>query len=126
MIEGIGIDMIRIARLEKIFSSSRKVRFCEKIFSPQELEYAFRKKNPHEHLAGFFAVKESFMKALGKGWRKGLKFSEIKIFHNDEGAPYLALEGAAQELLKNLKFSKVHISISHDKEYAIGTTIIES
>jgi len=125
MIKGTGIDIIKIERIKKILSSTRRERFCKKIFGPDELAYATGKKYEHEHLAGFFAIKESFMKALGEGWRRELRFSDILVNHDKKGKPYLELKGKALELLKKTESSKIHISISHEKEYAIGLVIIE-
>ena len=67
MIIGTGIDIVRIERIRNILESPRSERFCERIFCKEEKEYASLKRYPHIHYAGFFAVKESFMKALGEG-----------------------------------------------------------
>ena len=60
-----------------------------------------------------------------RGWRKGLKFSEIQVLHNEKGAPYLKLKGKAEELLSKMNALHVHVSITHDSEYAVGLIIIE-
>ena len=125
MIVGIGIDMVKIDRIKRILDSKRGDRFRKRVFCPSEAEYASRKRRPYEHFAGFFAVKEAFMKACGEGWRKGLKFSEIQVLHDDSGAPRLRLAGKSKEYSEKLNANKVHISISHDTDYAVGIVIIE-
>ncbi|MBU1627336.1 holo-ACP synthase [bacterium] len=122
---GIGIDIVKIDRIKKILESPRCERFCKKIFTSEEMNYAAGKRDPHIHFSGFFAVKESFMKALGEGWRKGLKFSEIQVFHNNKGAPYLKLEGKTGEYLRKMNLTRLHVSITHEADYAIGMVIIE-
>jgi len=125
MILGVGIDIVKMERIRKILDSSRGAKFCERIFSPLEIDYAKGKKRPYEHFAGFFAIKESFMKALGTGWRKGIKFCDIQISHNKSGAPLLKLEGTAKELLEKINSKNIFISLSHDDDHAIGIVIIE-
>lgn len=102
MISGIGVDIVKIDRLE--------FNLKNKILSKEEIDLFdkmcdFRKR---EFLAGRFAIKEALYKA-------GLKisYSKMNIKYNDDNSIYL--EG----------YSNIKISISHEKEYAIGYAIIE-
>ena len=125
MIYGIGNDIVKIDRFKKILDSSYSKRFLKRVYSQSEADYAFSRKRPYEHLAGFFAVKESFLKAIGTGKRKDLKFSEIEVVHDDAGSPHVKLEGNSGVLFQKIKGKKMHASISHFEDYAIATVIIE-
>ena len=60
---GIGIDIVDVKRFEKVPYSS-KSRFYQKIFLPSEIEYCLKYKNPYEHFAGKFAIKEAVKKSI--------------------------------------------------------------
>ena len=103
----IGTDIVEIARI------SDPERLANKILSQREKEYYEARSNKAEVLAGFFAAKEAFMKATGKGL--GLApMNEIEILHEEEGAPYI--------LFKDKTYS---VSISHDGGFAIATALYE-
>ena len=48
-----------------------------------------------EHLAGLLAAKEAAFKALGCGWGDGVGWRDAVVERTNEGAPQLALTGAA-------------------------------
>jgi holo-[acyl-carrier-protein] synthase len=125
MIEGLGIDIVQIDKIKKILDSTRGSRFLKRIFCEEEIEYAINKKRPHDHFAGFFAVKESFLKALGSGLRKSIKLKEIEISHDAIGVPVLKTTSIISDNLKEiLEKKKIHISLSHHEGYAVGVVII--
>ncbi len=68
------------------------------------------------------------MKALGTGWRDGIRFADIEIIHDDLGKPALRLGGKAREVLEKMVNSSyhVHVSMSHLKQFATATVIIET
>lgn len=112
----VGIDIIEIKRIEK---SALKARFLERVFSEVELTLFSHKKNPYESLAGNWAAKEAFVKALGTGFRD-IEMNEISVLRNELGMPYLELTGKALEHSNGLSFS---VSISHTKEIATAIVI---
>ena len=69
-------------------------------------------------MAGRFAAKESIKKAIFSSQiLKQLDFRDIEIFNDDSGAPKVLI-------LKNLKFEKIEISISHESKYAVGIALL--
>ena len=68
VIYGIGIDLIEIDRIKTMLE--RQKRFPEKVLSQDELDKFHSFSHPQrqaEFLAGRFACKEAFSKALGTG-----------------------------------------------------------
>lgn len=123
MILGTGIDLIEVARIEKALS--RDIGFRDKIFTPGEIEYCESKKNKYQHYAARFSAKEAFLKAVGTGWRFGVRFADIDVYHDDLGQPHIRVSGVAKELTERLSVSKIHVSLSHLKELASAVVIIE-
>jgi holo-[acyl-carrier protein] synthase len=123
MIYGIGTDIIEVARIEKALS--RDIGFRDKIFTPGEIEYCEAKKNKYQHYAARFSAKEAFLKAIGTGWRFGVRFADIDIYHDELGQPHIRTSGIAKELTERLLISKIHVSLSHLKEMANAVVILE-
>ena len=123
MIYGTGTDIIEVGRIRAVME--RDIGFREKIFTPHEIEYCESKKNKHQHYAARFSAKESLLKAIGTGWRYGIRFADIEIYHDELGKPYIRLFGKAEELASQEGFSKIHVSLSHVKEIASAIVIIE-
>ena len=123
MILGTGTDIIEVERIAKVME--RDLGFRDKIYTEGEIAYCETKKNKYQHYAARFSAKEAFMKAIGTGWRFGIRFSDIDVFHDELGQPHIRLSGKAKELSENEGFSKIHVSLSHVKELATAIVIIE-
>ncbi len=123
MIYGVGVDIIRIKRMEKAVEKWGRA-FLERVFTEEELRYCMKEKVSYASLAARFAAKEAFIKAL-KG-KKGLRFKEIETLNDQNGTPYLILHGNTKRIFDEiLKRGRCHLSISHDTDYAVGMVVIE-
>lgn len=122
MIKGIGTDIIEIGRVEKAVSATPN--FINKVFTSNEINYFEKICFKSESLAGTFAAKEAVAKALGTGFRSfGLK--DIEILRDALGKPYVVCLGHAKKLSLEENIHKIHVSISHCKEYAVAYAIAE-
>lgn len=124
MIVGIGTDIVKISRFQKAMEQHNK-KFLEKIFSGHEITSTKEKKNQIIHLAGKFAAKESVLKALGMGLGKGISLKEIEIVNSKMGKPEVRLHGKGLELAKKMAVKNIHITISHEKEFAVAFVLFE-
>ena len=61
-IRGIGVDVVKVDRLSQSLERFG-ARMENRLFTPGELEYCRRHKDPLPHLAARFAAKEAFFKA---------------------------------------------------------------
>ena len=123
MIYGIGTDIIEVDRIARVME--RDLGFREKIYTADEIAYCESMKNKYQHYAARFSAKEALMKAIGTGWRFGIRFADIEVFHDDLGQPHIRLTGKAKELADTEAFSKIHVSLSHVKQLATAVVIIE-
>ena len=74
-----------------------------------------------------FAAKEAFSKALGTGIAKGINFNEIIVLNKKSGKPYIILVGQTKKTLSKKfkgKKSKVSLSLSDEKKYAVAFVTI--
>ena len=123
-IVGIGTDLARIGRFSKFLESNNRV--LERLFTSAERAYALQMKNPAPHLAARFAAKEAYLKALGTGLRDGLSWQQMEVVRDHLGCPSLQVSERAAELMLERGANKIHLSYSHDGDYAVATVILES
>ncbi len=123
MIKGTGVDLINIKRIKKILT--RDIKFAQKIFTEKEINYCEGKFKKELHYAARFASKEAFFKAMGTGWRKGMKWQEISIENNSLGKPRIIISGKVKQEFEKNNFKNINLSISHTREYAVAFVIIE-
>ncbi|HEA46809.1 MAG TPA: holo-[acyl-carrier-protein] synthase [bacterium] len=121
MIKGVGIDLVKIERIKKAINNNGK--FLERVFTKKEIIRGEKKKNRYQFYGALFATKEAVMKALGTGWRKGVRWRDIQIIHNNDGKPEVRLVGKTKEIAKKLGINEVLVSMSHTKEYAVAQAI---
>ena len=118
MIRGLGLDLCEIARMEKLIDNEQ---FLIRFFSEEEIGYIRSKgKNAAQTMAGIYAAKEAFSKALGTGITFDLK--EVSIRHDQAGMPAYSLCGKAEEMGKGDCF---WLSITHDGGTAAAVCVRE-
>ncbi len=121
MITGIGVDLVENRRLLPWLSQPQ---LLERYFTTHEIKDVQTSAHPEASLAARFAAKEAFGKALGSGLR-GLPLRDIEVQRGADGKPFLVLAGKAAEVLKRQKIAHVHLSLSHEKEYAVAFVVME-
>jgi holo-[acyl-carrier protein] synthase len=123
MIIGIGNDIVSVMDIQQSMSDSR--RFLERVFCSSEQNYSESKPDKYQHYAGFFAAKESIMKALGTGWNEGVQWKQIEIKHEISGRPRIELHGEAKKRAESLQVKIIHLSLSHIEQYATAVVVLE-
>ncbi|MDR2397587.1 MAG: holo-ACP synthase [Spirochaetaceae bacterium] len=123
MIIGIGVDLVYATRLQRWQAIPG---LLERYFHPEELRTALsRGRGAALSLAARFAAKEALGKALGSGL-SGLVLRDIMVAHQPQGAPELRLFGTARRALEQRGASRVHLSLTHEKDYALAMVVLEA
>ena len=123
MIKGTGADIIEIKRVKKAIEND--VKFINKIFSREEIKYCSSKMRNEINFAARFAAKEAFFKALGTGWRDGMKWTEISVENDELGKPEIRLKGKTFKVFKDKDMTRINLSISHTRDFAVAFVVIE-
>lgn len=127
MIQGIGVDLADISRIERLIKKYQNL-FINKIFTKNEIEYCQRKANPSIHYAGRWAAKEAFYKALPQCCQINSTWKSIEIINkNSSEKPFISI--CCNNLMKNLidqRITKYHVTISHERRYCISYVLLES
>jgi len=121
---GIGTDIIEINRVKKLLNKNNQ--FKKKIFSTKEIKRCESSPDVSASYSKRFAAKEAFSKALGTGVSNGISFNEISINNKKNGAPFIELLGNTKIITKNItkKRTKIYLSLSDEKKYAIAMVVI--
>jgi holo-[acyl-carrier protein] synthase len=117
LIVGTGIDLVEMERIRPLVHNQK---FIDRILTPEERKAFYKMTNLRrqtEYLAGRFAAKEAFSKALGSGIGSRLSWQDISVLNQSLGQPILVYPFD--------KPHKVHLSITHTKNYAAAFVIIE-
>ena len=112
----VGIDIVQISQVERIKNLER---FLEKYFNHEEISYICKKSKKEQTIAGIFAGKEAFLKALEIGIGV-IPLKEVVIAHKENNSPYLMLNKTTTAILKQYGYSSADISISHGGNYSIA------
>jgi holo-[acyl-carrier protein] synthase len=124
VIVGLGLDIAEVDRIEAAIAR-HGAPFIERLFTPGEVAYCERYKNRFERYAARFAAKEAAMKALGTGWRHGVRWRDIEVTREASGRPALRLEGVARQFADRLGVRNITVTITHSGNLALAQVIFE-
>ena len=125
LIVGMGADIAEVERVRAAIERHGE-SFLRRVFTASEIAYCEKHRNKFERYAGRFAAKEAAMKALGTGWRGGVRWQDIEVMREASGKPTLALRGAAGEIAKRLGVKQISMTITHTTKEALAQVIFES
>lgn len=116
MYSGIGIDIVSINRIKKVYQ-----QFGEKFL----LKIGIEDKNLKiDEIAGLFAAKEAGFKAL-KPVKDFFNPKEVEVIKRRGGAPVLFYKGKLKKRWQLLGKPRVLVSITHEKDFAIALVLLQ-
>ena len=124
MIVGAGVDLAEVPRIRATIERFG-ARFIDRVFTPAEIAYVQRKANRFERYAARFAAKEAGMKAIGTGWRHGVRWQDFEVANLPTGKPTLRLHGVAAAVAARLAVRNISLSLTHTAEYGLAQVILE-
>ncbi|WP_296305252.1 holo-ACP synthase [uncultured Desulfovibrio sp.] len=126
MVVGMGTDIVEVDRVAAGLERFGR-RYAARILSPAELALLAPGGGlpSAARLAGRFAAKEAAVKALGTGFSAGIGLHDVEILADAGGGPRLCLSGQAGARRQRLGARSLHVSISHERHYAVAVVILE-
>jgi holo-[acyl-carrier protein] synthase len=112
---GVGVDVVDMARFSETLERTPEMR--SRLFTDGEAALSL------ESMAGRFAAKEAFVKALRAP--AGMSWQDIEVVTDPAGAPSFELHGAAAARARELGVTGTHLSISHDTTVATAFVVVE-
>jgi holo-[acyl-carrier protein] synthase len=124
MIYGIGVDLIEIARVKQAITRTQQ-RFIRRIYTEAEQQYCATQHPPYACYAARFVAKEAFLKALGTGLRRHMRWRDVEVHRDALGKPSLHVSGYLQERCAARGVRHIHLSLAHSTSMAIAQVILE-
>jgi holo-[acyl-carrier protein] synthase len=122
MIVGFGIDVVAVARIERVLASAHAERFLARCFTQRERAFCDAVRDRAARYAARFAAKEAASKALGVPI--GIGFLDVEVVR-EAGAPALVFAGAAARAAGQLAISRSHLTLTHDAGVAVAAVLLE-
>ena|SRR3989344_334739 len=107
---GIGIDIVAIDQFTKI-PYTKKPAFYKKVFLSSEIEYCLKFKNPYQHFAGKFAIKEAVKKSINE------QISMLSIITSHINSKPKVM------LVNKIRKYRFLVSVSHERNFAVAVVI---
>jgi holo-[acyl-carrier protein] synthase len=120
-----GVDLAEVDRIKAAIERHGEP-FLRRVYTAGEREYCEQFKNKYERFAGRFAAKEAAMKALGTGWRRGVRWVDFEVVREKGGRPTIRLDGEARKIAEELGVKRIALSITHTEAQALAQVIFES
>jgi len=124
MILGTGVDLAEVDRIRRAVERYGE-RFIRRVYTPAEIAYVERKANRYERYAGRFAAKEAGMKAIGTGWKRGVRWHDFEVSNLPSGRPTLRLHGEAGRIAERMGVKSISLSITHTAQLGMAQVILE-
>jgi holo-[acyl-carrier protein] synthase len=124
MIIGIGVDIAKVSRFEKVLERHGD-RFLERVLHPSEQERYQTHGQPVAFFAKRYAAKEALAKALGTGIAKGVNFNEIEVRQDENGRPFLVLHESTLGVANKQGVKNLFLSLSDEQDYAVANVVLE-
>ncbi|HJU84509.1 MAG TPA: holo-ACP synthase [Holophagaceae bacterium] len=121
MILGLGSDICPASRWAHLIERFGPEKCCAKILHPEEAAYLLggNRNRLAERLAGRWALREAFGKALGVGL-DGWSWKELR-YKNGR----LRTEGKLAARLERLGATRLHATVAHDGGTSFAVVILE-
>ena len=125
MIVGLGMDLVDIARIERLIAEQGE-RAVRRLFTDGEAEYARRRAPPARHFAARFAAKEAAYKALaGTSEARAVSWLDIEVATEWDGRPTLVLHGRAAARAAELGVVRALLTLTHSDAVAGAVVVLE-
>lgn len=125
MIVGMGVDLAEVDRIKTAMERHGET-FLRRVYTAAEREYCEGFRNKYERYAGRFAAKEAAMKALGTGWRRGVRWVDFEVVRELGGRPTIRLDGEAKKIAEEIGVKRIALSITHTEAMALAQVIMEN
>ncbi|MCU0823864.1 MAG: holo-ACP synthase [Leptospira sp.] len=118
----VGNDIVENERIRDLFIKHGN-RFLNRVFTPDEVTYCQKHKDPIPYLAGRFACKEAVIKALQLAPGEVVDMKEIELAGTDFGKKTLVIHGKTEKFFQAKGFVGSSVSISHSDHYATAVVV---
>ena len=119
----VGTDLVHVPRLAAVLD--RHPSFTSRVYTPAEIAYCERHREPAPRYAVRFAAKEAVLKALGTGLARGMRWRDVEIVSGAVRQPLVVLHGGVAAAAQRLGVRAMQVALSHEGEYALAFAVTD-
>ena len=123
MIFGIGIDVLQIDRVERVFEKHGE-RFVSHLLMPEERAQLERTARPVRFLAMRFAAKEAIVKGMGTGFAHGVWIRDVGIVQNTWGRPQIVYSVRGAAVRDRLGVGDGHVTLTDEAGLVVAVAVL--
>ncbi len=114
---GIGCEIVECLRIAQMLDRHGEL-FIHRVYTAAEVTYCNSRNLATQHFAAHWAGKEAVLKALGLGFRPGVRFREIELVTTLDGVTTAQTSGAVLEHMRSLGVERLLVTLAHCRTHA--------
>ena len=123
MIFGIGIDVLKVERVEGVYLRHGE-RFVSHLLMPEERAQLERTARPVRFLAMRFAAKEAIVKGMGTGFAHGVWIRDVGIVQNAWGKPEVVYSARGARVREALGIGEGHVTLTDEAGLVVAVAVL--
>ncbi len=123
MIFGIGTDVLRVSRIERIWTRFGD-HFARRLLLDEELSLFARSKHPVRFLAMRFAAKEAIVKAMGTGFANGIWIRDVGTVPDALGQPQVVFSARGKAMCERLGIGSGFLALSDEAGLVVAFAVL--
>jgi holo-[acyl-carrier protein] synthase len=123
MIFGIGIDVLKVERVERLYQKYAE-RFVRHLLMPEEHAQLQRTARPARFLAMRFAAKEAIVKGMGTGFAHGVWIRDVGIVQNSWGKPEVVYSERGAKVRDALGIGEGHVTLTDEAGLVVAVAVL--
>jgi holo-[acyl-carrier protein] synthase len=123
VIFGIGVDVLKVERVERVFAKYGE-RFVNHLLLPAERAQLARTARPVRFLAMRFAAKEAIVKGMGTGFAHGVWIRDVGVVQNAWGKPEVVYSERGAKVRDALGVGEGHVTLTDEAGLIVAVAVL--
>jgi holo-[acyl-carrier protein] synthase len=123
MIFGIGTDILKLSRIERVYQRYGD-RFAQRLLLGEEWSLFTQSRNKVRFLGMRFAAKEAIAKALGTGFANGIWVRDVGSVPNSLGQPQVVYSDRGRALCERLGVGEGFLTLTDEAGLIVAVAIL--
>jgi holo-[acyl-carrier protein] synthase len=123
VIFGIGIDVLKVDRIERVFKKHGE-RFVDHLLLPEERAQLVRTTRTVRFLAMRFAAKEAIVKGMGTGFSHGIWIRDVGVVQNAWGRPEVVYSERGAKVRDELGIGEGHLTLTDEAGLVVAVAVL--